>query len=60
MCGSFKTLSVLKPQGMKVVGQLCMVRNSIGQGDKMLVSVVFIEFIYFSVNPIKSPTLLMS
>ncbi|KAL3864655.1 hypothetical protein ACJMK2_006319 [Sinanodonta woodiana] len=30
VAGFFKTLSILKPKGLKVVGALCMVRNSVG------------------------------
>jgi leucyl aminopeptidase len=42
VAGFFKTLSVLKPKGIKVVGQMCMVRNSIGQesyvADEIIIS----------------------
>jgi len=31
VAGFFKTLSLLKPQGLKVYGTLCMARNSIGE-----------------------------
>lgn len=31
VAGFFKTLEILKPQGIKVYGSLCMVRNSIGE-----------------------------
>ena len=33
VAGFFKTLEVLKPQGIKVYGDLCMARNSIGEGN---------------------------
>ena len=31
VAGFFKTLSLLKPKGLKVYGTLCMARNSIGE-----------------------------
>ncbi len=33
VAGFFKMLELLKPQGLKVYGTLCMARNSIGEGD---------------------------
>jgi leucyl aminopeptidase len=32
VAGFFKTLEILKPQGLRVFGDLCMARNSIGEG----------------------------
>jgi leucyl aminopeptidase len=32
VAGFFKTLSLLKPKGLKVYGTLCLARNSIGEG----------------------------
>jgi hypothetical protein len=32
VAGFFKTLSILKPKGLKVYGSLCFTRNSIGEG----------------------------
>lgn len=34
VAGFFKTLEILKPQGIKVFGDLCMCRNSIGEGKQ--------------------------
>ena len=31
MAGFFKTLTLLKPKGLKVFGTLCLARNSIGE-----------------------------
>ena len=33
VAGFFKTLSLLKPKGLKVVGTLCLTRNNIGEGQ---------------------------
>ena len=34
VAGFFKTLSVLRPKGLKVYGTLCITRNNIGEGKK--------------------------
>ena len=36
VAGFFKTLSLLKPKGLKVYGTLCMARNSIGEGINLI------------------------
>lgn len=41
VAGFFKTLSLLKPKGLKVCGTLCLARNSIGEG---LSSFITIEY----------------
>lgn len=33
VAGFFQTLALLKPKGLKVIGYLCLVRNSIGEGE---------------------------
>ena len=42
VAGFFKTLSILKPKGLKVYGTMCMARNSIGEecyvADEILIS----------------------
>lgn len=32
VAGFFKTLSLLKPKGLKVIGTMCLARNNIGEG----------------------------
>lgn len=46
MAGFFKTLSLLKPKGLKVVGYLCLVRNSVGEGKRNNKFVIFLEFFF--------------
>ena len=37
VAGFFKTLSLLKPKGLKAYGTLCMARNSIGEGINLVI-----------------------
>lgn len=36
VAGFFKTLSLLRPKGLKVYGSLCLTRNNIGEGKLIL------------------------
>jgi leucyl aminopeptidase len=41
VAGFFKTLSILKPKGLKVYGTLCFARNSVGEGKTRIVNKCF-------------------
>lgn len=34
VAGFFKTLSILKPKGLRVFGTLCIARNNVGEGKE--------------------------
>ncbi len=38
IAGFFKTLSLLKPKGLKVLGTMCVARNSVGEGLKLFIA----------------------
>lgn len=43
VAGFFQVLSVLKPKGIKAVGYMSMVRNSVGTGKYVCFHVRFVE-----------------
>jgi leucyl aminopeptidase len=43
VAGFFKTLSILKPKGLKVYGTLCFARNSIGEGITRICKRMFLD-----------------